>query len=242
MKSPFSKAFEEHTINTWSDRSKINQVESYLLSNYFKDKNTSILDAGTGNGVFSFYLEKELGFQNISAFDIIPKMIERAKKNATEKTSNVNFFVADAAQLHDVKSNQFGYLCYLQQVLSMVPEHSLNAALKEAHRIGNEHSTYLFSFLDWHSRWYNPILSLNINTVRLLKGKPVQKRYLPELKFNGKLNKQFYKSDQHAMLWAKKRDILKTLNNTGFEVKTVYKEKMITNKKGRALFFVCTKK
>ncbi|OMP30681.1 hypothetical protein BKM32_10610 [Mangrovimonas sp. DI 80] len=241
MSYPFSKSFEAHTLKNWAGRSKINNVERYLLSKYFDNNQASVLDAGTGAGILPFHLEQERGFKNITAFDIIPQMIEIAKSKAIEKQSNINFLISDASDLKGIESNQFGYLCYTQQILSMVPKNRLKPALQEAHRVGKKDCTLIASFLDWNARWYNPILNFNTNAARFIQGKPLQNKYLPEVNFNGRLNWKFYSKEQHPLLWAKKSEIINLLHDCGFKIKSFYTEEDLTNKKGYTFYFVCTK-
>ncbi|MGJ5643151.1 class I SAM-dependent methyltransferase [Formosa sp. S-31] len=237
----FSKTFESHTLKYWSNRKNINKAEQYIFSKYLKNKNNSILDAGTGSGILAFYFEQALGFKNIVAFDIIPKMIDIAKEKASIIKSNINFQVADASSLQTLKDESFDYLCYLQQIICMVPQSKLNDALKEAHRLGKKDSLYFFSFLNWNSRWYNPFLSFALNSTRFLKGNPFQKYYLPEVKLKGKLNLDFFKSDQHPILWIKKNDIEKLLHKNGFSIESIFTEYELTNKKGSNIYVICSK-
>ncbi|GAA4282102.1 class I SAM-dependent methyltransferase [Gaetbulibacter aestuarii] len=241
MESSFSNDFIDHTISDWAGRKEPNIVEKYLFENYLENSELSVLEAGTGAGVLSFCLEKKFGFKNITAFDIIPKMIKKAQDKAKKQKSNIKFMVANACHLQSLKSGQFDYLIYLGQILSMVPEEQLNLALEEAYRLGSKNSTYFFSFLDWGSRWYNPILSFNINLARLLTGRPIKKYYIPEIKYKGSINWHFYENEQHALLWCKKDRIIRKLKLAGFNVKKIYYESDITNKKGTAFYFVCNK-
>lgn len=241
MTKNFSKDFENHTFKDWGTRKRTNSAENYLFNNYFIDNNLSILEAGTGSGICSFYLEDTLNFKNITAFDILPKMIDSAKEKAKVKQSKISFFVGDASNLSSLPSNSFDYLCYLQQILCMLPPNQLNIAMQEAYRLGSKNSIYLFSFLDWKSRWYNPILSLNINLIRFFKGHKIQKKYLPEVKFNKKINWQFYKNNQHPILWGTKKEFIKLLTSNGFKINSFYTDKKITNRKGCGIYFVCSK-
>ena len=142
---------------------------------------------------------------NIAAFEIIPYMIQKAKTKAKSKKSNIQFYLDDASDLNRFKDNEFDYLLYLGQVLSMVPKANLNDALLEAFRICKPNGTFILSFMDWDSRWYNKLLSFNINFFRILTGRKIQKYYLPELKFHNRINWKFYKKEQHPILWVRKK-------------------------------------
>ncbi|GAA4231932.1 hypothetical protein GCM10022291_05480 [Postechiella marina] len=238
----FHEKFKKDVVDRWSCRSSISDIEKYLFSTYLTNNKLEVIEAGTAAGIFCFYLEDELGFSKINAFDIIPEMIQIAKDKAKKKQSKVDFKQGDAADLKGFESNKFDYLIYLGQVLSMVPKDLFDQSIKEAHRIGKKDATYIFSFLDWNSRWYNPILSFFINFVRLVTGRKVQKYYLPEVKkVDNSFNWLFFRKEQHGILWGKKAKILKKLKDSGFQIQKVYNEEEITNRKGKIFYVICTK-
>ncbi|MCF6295269.1 MAG: class I SAM-dependent methyltransferase [Flavobacteriaceae bacterium] len=242
MAQAFSKLFRQHTLKDWGSRSKINYVEQYLFDTYFTDSSLSVLEAGTGGGVVSFYLEHEKKFKVVTAFDIIPEMILKAQTTAKSQNSNIHFLEGDACDLSTLQTGQFDYLIYMQQILCMIPQTHLKQALQEAYRLGAPDSIYLFSFLDWDSRWYNPILSFNVNAFRFFKGLPFQKYYLPEVKFHGSINWRFYSKNQHALLWGKKDDLVHLLKSSGFAIEYIYKNESLIHRKDNAHYFVCKKK
>ncbi len=236
MAQNFSKRFSEQVINGWAGRENIYDQERFILNNYLLNSDLSVLEAGTGGGVMSFFIEESLSFKNIHAFDVIPEMIDIANNKAKKNKSKVNFSVNDAADLSSFKDEKFDYLVYLQQVLCMVPQKHLSMAIKEAYRVGAKNSVYIFSFLDWDSRWYNPILSFIINSARLLFGRKMLKYYLPEV------NKTFFRKDQQGILWAKKSHIFKMLEDVGLTITNFYTHEKLVQKKGRTFFIVCEKK
>lgn len=237
----YSESFIEKTYADWNSREDVNNLESFLLSKYLKNNALSVLEAGTGSGVISFFIEEKLKFKDITAFDIIPEMIDRANERSKQKESEIEFITDDASKLENLKLKHYDYLVYLQQILSIVPEERLDLALNNAYKVGNDESTYIFSFMDWNSRWYNPILSFNVNFFRLVTGRKIQKYYLPQLKFNGKLNKRFFKKDQQGIFWGKKEKIISKLHKAGFKIDSFYKESEITNATGTTFYFLCKK-
>ncbi|WP_445736481.1 class I SAM-dependent methyltransferase [Mariniflexile sp.] len=241
-KSGFSEHYEKKVVENWIGRSSINKVEEYLFSKYINNNKLKVIDAGTAAGIFSFYLEEKSGFKNITAFDIIDEMIVTAKAKAVQKQSTITFVQADASNLNNFDGGQFDYLIYLQQILSMVPKELLNKSLEEAYRIGSKDAVYIFSFLDWNSRWYNPIVSMVINLVRPITGRKIKKYYLPELLLGKSINKNFFSKEHHGILWVKKKHILKKLNACGFKVSAYYREEDLTKATGRAMYIICKKK
>jgi ubiquinone/menaquinone biosynthesis C-methylase UbiE len=242
MKHNFSKKFEEHVIKGWENKSDIGYKLDEFISQYVTDRTASVVEAGTGAGVLSFYLEESLKFENIKAFDILPYMIEKARIAAEQKKSNIRFYVEDASNLSCFEKDEFHYLLYLGQILSMVPKDDLNNALLEAYRICDPKGTFILSFMDWDSRWYNKLLSFNINFMRVLTGRKIQKYYLPELKFHNRINWKFYHKEQHPILWVRKKHMVEKLQKIGFKIEAIYKEAELTkNDKGLSLYFVCKK-
>jgi ubiquinone/menaquinone biosynthesis C-methylase UbiE len=242
MANSFSQDFEHQVVEGWSNRTEISNTEAYLLPKYLKNNTLKVLEAGTGAGVFSFYIEEELGFTHVKGFDVLSKMIEIASFNASKRNSKVVFFQADAANLEAVGDSEFDYLIYLGQILSMVPKSLLENSLSEAYRIGNDKATYIFSFLDWDSRWYNPLLSLVINTFRLFRGEKIEKYYLPEIKTPDRsINWRFYKKKQQGILWVKNKHAIGSLKKVGFNIIKSYQEEELTNYKGRAIYIICEK-
>jgi len=242
MSTSFSKDYEKKIVQNWIDRSGISLVEEYLLPKYITNNKLKVIEAGTAAGVFSFYLEENFGFKNITAFDIIDEMIVTANAKAKAKQSSITFVQGDASNLDAFKNNEFDYLIYLGQILSMLPKNLLDASLKEAYRLGNKNAVYIFSFLDWESRWYNPLVSLAINSVRFITGRKVKKYYIPELLLGKSINKRFFSKEQNGILWIKKKQILKKLDDLGYQVESYYKEEDLTKMKGRAMYIICKKK
>ena len=119
-----AKLYSNKLLEEWSSKEDIWREEAYFIDKYLLDKSQNVLEAGTGGGRISYYIES-LGFDNIDAFDISPEMIEVAKLKAIEIGSKVKFSKLDAANLSVYENESFGYLIYLQQVLSMIADESL---------------------------------------------------------------------------------------------------------------------
>ncbi|WP_185956460.1 class I SAM-dependent methyltransferase [Changchengzhania lutea] len=242
MTNTFSKKFEEQVIDAWGNRKDLSKIEKYLLPKYLTNNKLKVVEAGTASGIFSFYIEEQLGFKNIKAFDLIPKMIELAREKALAKKSKIDFVQADASNLNCFENNYFDYLVYLGQILCMVPKAYLSKSLNEAYRIGKKDSTYIFSFLDWNSRWFNPILSKVVNLVRFLNGIKTEKYYIPQVKtVDRSINWKFYKKEQHGILWIKKNAAIKLLKKTGFKIVKIYDEEELTHYRGVAFYIICKK-
>ncbi|GGD41109.1 class I SAM-dependent methyltransferase [Muriicola marianensis] len=238
----YSEEFENQVVKVWKDRENLYGAEKVLLDKFLKDKKAKICDAGTGSGRIAFYLEEE-GFEDIHGFDLSKRMIDEAEKKAGINTSKIGFRHADACDLSLYPDNHFQYLVYLQQVLSMIPEDQLGEALREAFRIGQPGSIYIFSFMDWRARKYNPLLSLIVNSVRFFTFRKTSKYYLPELTLNGRFNKGFLSRNQHPIWWPKMEMVIPMLEETGFEIVTTHKQNEVSSGgKEYAFYLICSKK
>ena len=245
MKDNFNKAlYSESLFEEWAYKEDLDFSEKYFLNNYVQNHSKRVIEGGTGGGRIIFYLE-QLGFTQLDAFDFVPKMIEYCKTKSKKNISNVQFKVADAINLKDYQKESFDYLIYLQQVLSFVNEEDFDQSLIEANRIGAKDSIYIFSFLNWHAKKYNPILSLLVNFFRWLRREKTSKYYLPWLIINRRFNWKLFHSNQASNLWIKRDDISNKLIKFGFEIielKTECEIERNTKSKNSGKIYVACKK
>jgi ubiquinone/menaquinone biosynthesis C-methylase UbiE len=236
----FSDFYRKDIIASWKNRSEPNQAEIFLINKYFEDTGKKVLEAGTGGGLLSFYME-ELGFCDQYAFDIIPEMIETALIRAKARNSRIKFEIANATALERYPSEEFDYLIYLGQIFCMIPIEFLQNAIDEAYRVTKNNGIMICSFMDWDARWYNPIISTMINGHRILTGQPLSKYHLPQLRLHGKFNYKYFFSRECTCYWPKADVIIKKLEAAGFYFEAVYKEEELTSTKGAANFIICSK-
>lgn len=237
------KLYTNELFEQWTTRTNLNTAENYFLNKYLTDKTKNVLEAGTGGGIISFEIEKK-GFTNISAFDIVPSMVSRAKDVANQKKSKITFEIADATRLINFQNNQFDYLIYLQQVLCFVPNDTFLNALIETYRVAKKDAIVIFSFLDYDSRRLNSILSFIVNVVRKIRGEQILKYYLPWLKIGKKYNWKLFNKNQAQTYWVKRNFITHELQKLGFEVLEIKNDCQIENQKKSArgmLYIVCKK-
>lgn len=200
-----------------NSQKSLEKVERSLVSKYLTDKESRIIEAGTGGGRIAFNLEA-IGFQNIDAFDFVPQMIDEANKFALQRSSNVHFHVADATSLAEFESNSYDYALYLQQILSGVPINLVERALEECHRVLKGNGLALFSFMDYDSRKYNKVLDIALNVARLFRGEQTSRQILPRLKIDHKWNYKFLSKGQAIMYWFRRDEIVQLLEKAGFEI------------------------
>lgn len=232
-------------FDRWANEQGIIAAEALLIRTYFTDFTKSVLEAGTGGGRIAFYLE-QLGFKDIQAFDIVPKMIVHARELAEKKQSAVQFQVANAADLSIYPDQQFDYLIYPQQVLCFIENRTLfHKALREAYRVAKPGSVCVFSFLDYDARWYNPLLSTMLTILRKVRHEKSSKYDLPWLKLNGAANKKFFHKHQPTLYWIRRHAILNELQQIGFKVMDVKNAGELENpehpKRKGMLYITCTK-
>ena len=231
--------YSDQLFSVWSSKEDLLPIEKYFLEKYLVNKKGKVVEAGTGGGRIIFEIEK-LGFSNLEAFDYVDKMISFCNIKKERLNSSINFKTADATQLTEYDTNNFDYLIYLQQVLCFVDKENLPQALKEAHRIGKQDSIYIYSFLNWNSKFYNPILSIMVNFFRILRGEKTNKYELPWLILNEKINWRFLNKNQPQNIWFKKNSILDILKKNGFSLIEVKSQVDSSDKMGH-LHIACKK-
>lgn len=239
-----AKLYSNKLLEEWSSKEDIWREEAYFIDKYLLDKSQNVLEAGTGGGRISYYIES-LGFDNIDAFDISPEMIEVAKLKAIEIGSKVKFSKLDAANLSVYENESFGYLIYLQQVLSMIADESLfSKAIEESYRVSKKGGIVIFSFLDYHGRFYNPILSFLLRIIRVVRGEKTSFNVLPWLHYLGKTNWKLFNKNQPLLTWIIKDQLINDLEKIGFNILEVKNDSQVfreTNKRIGGIYFVCKK-
>lgn len=239
-KNSNKKLYGDQLFKVWTEKKDLLPIETYFLKKYLTNKSGETIEAGTGGGRIIFEIEK-LGFTNLAAFDYVDIMIRFCKKKKEQINSRINFRTADATNLTDFDNNKFDYIIYLQQVLCFIDQALLPRALEEAYRIGKNDSIYLFSFLNWNSKLYNPILSSIVNLIRIIRNEKTNKYKLPWLNINGAFNWKFLNRDQPQNIWFKKKDVIETLEQNGFQIIEIRSRVLSTNRPEH-IHIACKKK
>jgi len=203
-------------------------MEQYLIQNYIKNKGR-LIEAGCGSGRISCYIKKIYPKVDIIGFDFVEEMINIAKR----KCNNITFYCLDASDLSFFENNSFDYAIYLQQIISLIPANKISLALKEANRILKRDGVAIFSFLNYHNRKINYLLSLILMMLRFFRGEKLKYKQLPWLKLNNKINYNFFKKNQVVNYWFTKSEIINLLNKHAFEIIKIYEKGM--------LYVVCKK-
>ncbi len=209
--------FDNLDFETWAYLKNLSYTEEFLLKKYLR-KNAKTLEAGTGGGRIILEM-KELGFTSLSAFDYVPKLIEEAKKKDT--TASISFSVEDATALN-YPNEDFDQLVYLQQVLCCMEDESARLnAFKEAYRILRNGGTAVFSFLSIEDRVRNPLYSIFITylqVLRLMSNSTTSLQYIPWLKYKSKPNLGALLDKKPYMYWYKLEEAYKYLEKANFQI------------------------
>ena len=140
----FSSALGQEIYDIIAKKGFRDQEEPVCKKYLKKDK--KILDLGCGSGRLTIALSN-CGYKDVTGVDILPKMIELAKKATQNK--NITYFRGDATNLQfDNKS--FDAVVFTHNGWSQIPgEKNRIKAICEINRVLKKEGIYIFSFFVW---------------------------------------------------------------------------------------------
>lgn len=145
---------EFSSVNTQAQYSKIAQKglwrsEENLIKKYFKP-NSRILDIGCGSGRTTVVLH-QMG-HDVIGVDLTPKMVDIAKKTASDKGVDVDYRVGDATKL-EFENNSFDGAIFANNGWVQIPGRAdRQKALEEIHRVLKPDAHFI---LTAHQRYYS---------------------------------------------------------------------------------------
>lgn len=108
------------------------ESEKKLIEKYFKP-NSTVLDVGCGTGRTTIPLYN-LGY-GVVGIDLVPEMIQNAKKIAEDKKLNINYEIGDATELK-YEDVFFDNIIFSTNGFGQIPsEQKRNKAIKEIRRV-----------------------------------------------------------------------------------------------------------
>lgn len=170
-------AYEKYSdIGLW-------EPEELLIRKYIS-QGSKILEVGCGGGRATIPLKK-LGYE-IIGIDVVPRMVELARKNVRANNMNVDILLMDASALK-FEDSSFDAVLFLYNGIESVPgELKRNFILKEIHRVLKQSGTFIMVTQSVFNRegiglYFRKIM--NVLSKNLTFGKYALFRYLTRLKF-----------------------------------------------------------
>ena len=222
--------------------------EKILITKFFKPQST-ILDIGCGTGRTTIPLYN-LGYK-VLGIDLVPEMIENAKKIAQEKNLDIKYDVGDATNLK-YPDNSFDNAIFSTNGFGQIPgKQKRQKAIEEIYRILKTGGYFI---LVAHARAKGDISWFWIkNFIKLYIIKPLGIK-IEEVDFGDYIFQRYINGikigQTQFMHIANKKTIIKNIKQAGFSIIFTKRENEISNKdihdqdnvyNHPPVFFVCQK-
>jgi SAM-dependent methyltransferase len=201
----------------WLNNRSLHPAETYLISKYL-DPQLATVEAGTNGGRILLGMQ-DMGFTDLSGFDYVPELIDKAIEQDTKQT--INFQVQDAIKL-DYPDHRFDQIIYLMQILcTLEAETESLKAVQEAYRILKPGGIGLFSVLNFEIRSSQPIFSIYykyLKILRKLRGDDRSVQSSPWFRLRSKFNFGTITDRPPYTYWYRITEIYELLKSVGFEI------------------------
>jgi SAM-dependent methyltransferase len=209
--------YRDSEFSNWLNNRSLIPAETYLISKYLDPQLTTV-EAGTNGGRILLGMQA-MGYKNLSGFDYVPELIDRAIEQDTNQT--IDFQVQDATKL-DYPDCRFDQIIYLMQILCTLEnqEDSLKA-VRESYRILKPGGIGLFSVLNFEIRNLQPIFSIYYQYLKLLRKLRGDRRSVqssPWFRLSGKFNFGTITDRPPYTYWYRVTEIYELLRSVGFEI------------------------
>ncbi len=183
------------------------------------DPNLATLEVGCSSGRISFGLERQLGFSNLSAIDIVPRFIEAARTNAENRSSRVGFEVADITRIRNGDETLDQVVCWGVVLSHLIERKQPTDALSEMFRVLKPGGRLVINALNSRRRDYMGLVRLFVRLIRAFHnphGYGPQVR--PRLGLHGRPDPFFWRADKAQVYLYEAGEFISDILDAGFVV------------------------
>ena len=219
--------------------------ERFFIDKYFTDRNGKLLDLGCGTGRTTIPLF-QMGFSVIGV-DLVPTMIETAKRIAASKSLRIDYRLGDATKV-EFGENEFDYVLFSNQGWTQIPDSEDRVlALREMKRVLKPRGILIFTA---HPRkfWYRPLFWrwkwLRFHLFKPL-GFPIPEQDYGDIFFDRETSdtRRTFRTKQYIHI-PSIREVTRQIQEVGLAILEANGTLQISNKDVRKhppVFFVCQK-